>query len=161
MTEHLLGQCNMQALLTSKQFPGPGFPLVRHLKWGGLFRAPDPPFRFVVKFTDPASGIHIDINVNERLGLINTDLIKTYCDIVPNLRYLVSAIKQWARPRALNQPSAVATLRTFNSYALVLMTIGWLQVRSVLLLLDHRNLNVLRDTGLSSETTSWSSANGI
>ncbi|KAG1765549.1 hypothetical protein EDD22DRAFT_880433 [Suillus occidentalis] len=85
----------------------------------------------IVKFTDHASGIHVDINVNERLGLINTGLIKTYCDIVPNLRYLVSAIKQWARPRALNQPSASAALRTFNSYALVLMTIGWLQTRDL------------------------------
>jgi hypothetical protein len=142
MTETLLGQCDMQVLLTLKQFPGPGFPLVRHHELGGLFRAPHPPSRFLVKFTDHASGLHIDINVNERLGLINTGLIKTYCDIVPNLRYLVSAIKQWARPRALNQPSASAALRTFNSYALVLMTIGWLQVWSVLLLLDYWNLNV-------------------
>lgn len=81
----------------------------------------------IVKLTDPASGLHIDINVNERLGLMNTDLIKTYCDIVPSLRCLISAIKKWARPRALNQPSAPEAPRTFNSYALVLMTIGWLQ----------------------------------
>lgn len=96
----------------------------------------------IVKLTDPASGLHIDINVNERLGLMNTDLIKTYCDIVPSLRCLLSAIKKWARPRALNQPSASDALRTFNSYALVLMTIGWLQVRPVLLQLYHWNLNV-------------------
>ncbi|KAG0695844.1 hypothetical protein DFH29DRAFT_953669 [Suillus ampliporus] len=81
----------------------------------------------IVKFIDPVSGLHIDINVNERLGLLNTGLIKTYCDVVPSLRYLVSAIKKWARPRALNQPSASEGLRTFNSYALVLMTIAWLQ----------------------------------
>ncbi|KAG2336634.1 hypothetical protein BDR05DRAFT_106108 [Suillus weaverae] len=85
----------------------------------------------IVKLTDPASGLHIDINVNERLGLMNTDLIKTYCDIVPSLRFLLSAIKKWARPRALNQPSASDALRTFNSYALVLMTIGWLQTRDL------------------------------
>jgi hypothetical protein len=85
----------------------------------------------IVKLTDPASGLHIDINVNERLGLMNTDLIKTYCDIVPSLRCLISAIKQWARPRALNQPSASEACRTFNSYALVLMTIGWLQTRDL------------------------------
>ncbi|OJA17732.1 hypothetical protein AZE42_04791, partial [Rhizopogon vesiculosus] len=77
----------------------------------------------IVKFTDSASGLNVDINVNERLGLLNTDLVKTYCDIVPGLRCLVSAIKKWARPRALNQPSA----STFSSYALVLMTIAWLQ----------------------------------
>ncbi|KAG1856546.1 hypothetical protein C8R48DRAFT_718513 [Suillus tomentosus] len=85
----------------------------------------------IVKFTDPASGLHIDVNVNERLGLMNTGLIKTYCDIVPNLRCLISAIKQWARPRALNQPSISEAIRTFNSYALVLMTIGWLQTRDL------------------------------
>lgn len=96
----------------------------------------------IVKFTDPASGLHIDVNVNERLGLMNTGLIKTYCDIVLNLRCLISTIKQWARPRALNQPSISEAIRTFNSYALVLMTIGWLQVRSVLRRLDHWNLNV-------------------
>ncbi|KAG1883761.1 hypothetical protein F4604DRAFT_1736199 [Suillus subluteus] len=85
----------------------------------------------IVKLTDPASGLHIDINVNERLGLMNTGLIKTYCDIVPSLRSLVSAIKKWARPRALNQPSASEATRTFNSYALVLMTVGWLQTRDL------------------------------
>ncbi|KAG1740946.1 hypothetical protein EDB19DRAFT_1706968 [Suillus lakei] len=85
----------------------------------------------IVKLTDPVSGLHIDINVNERLGLMNTDLIKTYCDVVPSLRCLVSAIKKWARPRALNQPSASEALQTFNSYALVLMTIGWLQTRGL------------------------------
>lgn len=142
MTENLLRQCDMQVLLTLKQFPGPRFPLVRHHELGRLFRAPHSPSRFPVKFTDPASGLHIDVNVNERLGLMNTGLIKTYCDIVPNLRCLISAIKQWARPRALNQPSISEAIRTFNSYALVLMTIGWLQVRSVLRRLDHWNLNV-------------------
>ena len=71
----------------------------------------------------------MDINVNEKLGLLNTNLVKTYCDAVPCLRYLVSAIKEWARPRALNDPSAAGGLRTFSSYSLVLMTIAWLQVR--------------------------------
>jgi len=88
-----------------------------------------PPVSILVKFTDPASGLNVDINVNEKLGLLNTNLVKTYCDVVHELRWLLSAIKKWARPRALNQPSVSAEgLRTFNSYALTLMTIAWLQV---------------------------------
>ncbi|KAG2068633.1 hypothetical protein BDR04DRAFT_744199 [Suillus decipiens] len=99
-----------------------GFTDVKAIPWA---RVP------IVKLTDPASGLHIDINVNERLGLINTDLIKTYCDAVPSLRCLISAIKKWARPRALNQPSVPGEPQTFNSHALVLMTIGWLQTRDL------------------------------
>ncbi|KAG1733875.1 uncharacterized protein EDB91DRAFT_1147733 [Suillus paluster] len=103
--------------------------LARTMRYAGFTEVEAIPWARVpiVKFTDPASELHIDINVNERLGLLNTDLIKTYCDVVPGLRCLVSAIKKWARPRALNQPSAPEGLRTFNSYALVLMTIAWLQ----------------------------------
>lgn len=99
-----------------------GFTDVKAIPWA---RVP------IVKLTDPASGLQVDINVNERLGLMNTGLIKTYCDAVPSLRCLISAIKKWARPRALNQPSASGEPQTFNSYALVLMTIGWLQTRDL------------------------------
>jgi hypothetical protein len=114
--KHLPSIYNTRKLAWTMQHAG--FTDVEAIPWA---RVP------IVKFTDHASGLHIDINVNERLGLMNTNLIKTYCDMVPSLRYLVSAIKQWARPRALNQPSVSEALRTFNSYALVLMTIGWLQ----------------------------------
>lgn len=82
-----------------------------------------------VKFTDPSTGLCCDINVNDRLGCINTALIKQYCDMLPILRPLVFIIKRWAKPLGLNSPST-AEGTTFSSYALTLMTIGWFQVQT-------------------------------
>ena len=84
----------------------------------------------IVKFRDPATGLACDINVNERLGLRNTRLISTYMALVPLLRPLVAYLKRWARLHGLNSPAGgLGTGPTFSSYALVLMTIAFLQVR--------------------------------
>ncbi|KAI0030087.1 hypothetical protein K488DRAFT_72465 [Vararia minispora EC-137] len=77
----------------------------------------------IVKFKDVRSGIHCDICVNERLGLINTYLLSQYCKLLPWLRTLVKTIKIWAKPLGLNDVQAGG----FNSYTLTLMTIAWLQ----------------------------------
>lgn len=82
----------------------------------------------VVKFTDNATGLACDINVNEQLGLLNTGMIRRYCDIVPILRPMVAFIKRWAKPLGLNSPSIKGGPQTFSSYALMLMTISYLQV---------------------------------
>ena len=84
-----------------------------------------------VKFRDPQSGLDCDINVNDRLGLINSSMIKEYCDAHPFVRPLLRAIKEWAKPLGLNYPSPVrGSPISFSSYALTLMTISFLQVRS-------------------------------
>ncbi|KAI0066914.1 hypothetical protein BV25DRAFT_1820028 [Artomyces pyxidatus] len=94
----------------------------------------------IVKFMDPTTGLSCDINVNDQLGLMNTALIKHYCDILPILRPLIMTIKQWAKPLGYNSPSPPAGEPTsFSSYALVLMTIGLLQTRSLLPNLQHPN----------------------
>lgn len=81
-----------------------------------------------VRFRDPASGLDCDLNVNDRLGLINSTMIKEYCDAHPFLRPLLYRIKEWAKPLSLNSPSPPRGPVSFSSYALALMTISFLQV---------------------------------
>ena len=87
-----------------------------------------------VECKDPATGLDCDINVNDRLGLINTGLITRYCDLLPIVRPMIMYIKKWAKPLGLNSPSSLGQPVTFSSYALVLMTIGLLQVRALAIL---------------------------
>ncbi|KAG5650738.1 hypothetical protein H0H81_011222 [Sphagnurus paluster] len=87
----------------------------------------------IVKFKDPRTGLECDLNVNERLGLVNSDLLKTYCDISPLLRPMLFKIKEWAKPLGLNRPSSPpGEPASFSSYALALMTIAFLQSRELL-----------------------------
>lgn len=82
----------------------------------------------LVKFKDRTSGLDCDLNVNERLGIINSDMIKEYCDNSRVLRPLLFSIKEWAKPLQLNSPSGVGIPASFSSYAFALMTITFLQV---------------------------------
>ena len=83
----------------------------------------------VVKCEDLKTGIKCDININEQLGLHNSMLIATYCQLNVYLRPLIVFIKQWAKSHGLNNPSGGPGLQaTFSSYALSMMTIGYLQV---------------------------------
>jgi hypothetical protein len=84
---------------------------------------------FQVKFKDPNTGIHCDLNINDQLGSINTSLIQHYCNILPVLRPLLLVIKRWARPLGYNNPAGEPGMPiTFSSYTLAIMTIGLLQV---------------------------------
>lgn len=83
-----------------------------------------------VKFTDPVTGIKCDVNVNDRLGLINTEMISHYMTLSPVLRPLLIVIKHWAKHTGLYASGPQAGPRLFNSYALNLMTIAVLQVTS-------------------------------
>ena len=83
-----------------------------------------------MKFTDPATGISCDVNVNDRLGLINTEMIAHYMKISPVLRPLLIVIKHWARHTGLYASGPYTGPRLFSSYALTLMTIAVLQVMS-------------------------------
>ena len=92
---------------------------------------------------DPETGLDCDINVNDRLGLINSSMIKEYCDAHPFVRPLLYRIKKWAKPLGLNSPSPAArSSATFSSYALTLMTISFLQVRSFRYSCDSSLLNL-------------------
>ncbi|KAJ7768355.1 hypothetical protein B0H16DRAFT_314715 [Mycena metata] len=89
----------------------------------------------IVKFSDPATGHSVDLNVNERLGLLNSDLIKRYCELNPLLITMIQYIKLWAKPLGLNSPGRKSRGQgsvTFSSYALTMMTIGFMQHRGLL-----------------------------
>ncbi|PFH51657.1 hypothetical protein AMATHDRAFT_58801 [Amanita thiersii Skay4041] len=86
----------------------------------------------IVKFTDPKTRLQCDINVNDRLGLMNTELIKQYFQLHPLLQPMVALVKLWAKPLGLNNPSKPNTTTTFNSYALALMIIGFMQMKQLL-----------------------------
>ncbi|KAJ7489439.1 hypothetical protein FB451DRAFT_1224914 [Mycena latifolia] len=87
----------------------------------------------IVKFKDPRTGHSCDINVNDRLGLLNSELIRRYCELNPILVNMIMYIKAWAKPLGLNSPTIRRGMPvTFSSYALVMMTIGFLQYRGLL-----------------------------
>lgn len=83
-----------------------------------------------VKFRDPRTNIHCDININDRLGVKNTELVKRYIDLLPVLRPLLTAVKKWASVHGLNEPSGRKGPTSFSSYALTMMCIAFLQVGS-------------------------------
>ncbi|GAA5863043.1 hypothetical protein JCM3774_001402 [Rhodotorula dairenensis] len=69
--------------------------------------------------------IEADLNTNERLGVFNSRLINSYCNLHPLVRPLSVFIKFWAKQRGLNDPSGTPT--TFSSYTLILLVIAYLQ----------------------------------
>ncbi len=77
-----------------------------------------------------------DINVNDQLGLHNTNMIAHYCELFRPLPILLLAIKKWAKSLGLNNPSGRGGSASFSSYALAIMTIGYLQVCCFLFLLS-------------------------
>ncbi|KXN88687.1 hypothetical protein AN958_06231 [Leucoagaricus sp. SymC.cos] len=87
----------------------------------------------IVKFLDPFSGIRCDINVNDQAGYWNSLMIHQYTTLSPHLRPMLLQIKSWSRPLNLNSPSPTKGQQTsFSSYAFALMTIAFLQRRSLL-----------------------------
>lgn len=84
----------------------------------------------IVKFFDPRTGLHVDLNCNNRLGLINTALLQAYCDLWAPLRLMIFFVKTWAKSWALNDPSGANGPASFSSYCLALMCVAYLQVRA-------------------------------
>jgi hypothetical protein len=94
----------------------------------------------VVIFRDPATGFRGDLNVNDRLGVCNSQLIKQYRMRQPLLRPVIALIKLWAKLSCLNDASGRKHgdgQYTFSSYSLVLMTIARFQVSTQKRLLDR------------------------
>ncbi len=51
----------------------------------------------VLKLTDPSTGLEVDLCVNNRLGLRNTELLKAYVAVDPRVAQLGKIIKNWAK----------------------------------------------------------------
>ncbi|CAG8846358.1 15264_t:CDS:2, partial [Gigaspora margarita] len=56
----------------------------------------------IVKFWDPSLKLACDVNVNNTIGIYNTQLIKSYIEIDKRVQPLVMIIRHWARQRGLN-----------------------------------------------------------
>ncbi|KAK9759678.1 hypothetical protein K7432_017062, partial [Basidiobolus ranarum] len=77
----------------------------------------------IVKFYDPEYCISCDINVNNILGLHNSQMITAYLSIDDRVKKLIMLIKYWAKRRGINSASG----GTYSSYCYVLMAIFFLQ----------------------------------
>ncbi|XP_015788987.1 poly(A) RNA polymerase gld-2 homolog A [Tetranychus urticae] len=77
----------------------------------------------ILKFTDSESGIEIDLNFNNIVGIRNTQLIEFYNRMDKRFQSLVLTAKIWARQNGINN----ARFKTISSYTIVLMVIHYLQ----------------------------------
>jgi len=58
----------------------------------------------------PLSHLSCDVNINTPLGVLNSEMIKTYVAIDPRVRPFAMIIKHWARKRVLNDAGKDPTL---------------------------------------------------
>ncbi|KAJ9479798.1 NTP_transf_2 domain-containing protein [Pseudozyma hubeiensis] len=87
----------------------------------------------IVKMVHRKHGIPADININERFGLFNSQLIQAYANLQPQIvRPLIFLLKHWYSRCELNDPAGKRGSMTFSSYTIALMALQVLQVEGVL-----------------------------
>ncbi|XP_055954187.1 poly(A) RNA polymerase GLD2-like isoform X3 [Argiope bruennichi] len=79
----------------------------------------------ILRFVDGESGIEVDLNINNAIGIRNTQLLTSYARIDGRLPPLVVLVKLWARCHDIND----AKNNSLSSYSIVLMVIHYLQYR--------------------------------
>jgi len=79
----------------------------------------------LIKYEDAKTSMDVDLNVNNILGVYNSDLIYTYCMIDQRFHILGIFLKNWAK--GVNIIGGANGL--LSSYALTLMLIAFLQSR--------------------------------
>ncbi|VDL90152.1 unnamed protein product [Schistocephalus solidus] len=77
----------------------------------------------IVKLTDVDTGLHVDISFNMINSVRAADMIRNYLSVYPCLQHLVFVLKQFLLQRDLNE----VWTGGISSYALILMTISFLQ----------------------------------
>jgi len=81
----------------------------------------------LLKFSDPVTGLEVDIGLNNVLAQRNTALLRAYASLdAVNVRCLGYMVKSWAKARDLNDP----VTGTLSSYAWLLCLLSFLQRRS-------------------------------
>lgn len=103
----------------------------------------------IVKLEDPIHHFSIDINASHTLGIHNSLLIKTYCELDSRVRPFMFTLKRWAEARGLNNPSGSRGPITMNSYTIVMLGIFYLQVIGILPRLQAKDL--LTEQGVKTE----------
>ncbi|CAG0894526.1 unnamed protein product [Darwinula stevensoni] len=78
----------------------------------------------ILKFGDAVSGIEVDLNCNNSVGIRNTHLLYAYANADWRVKPLVLIVKLWAQRQNIND----AKNMTISSYSLTLMVIHYLQV---------------------------------
>ena len=81
----------------------------------------------IVKFTDPRSGLNVDISINNTLALHNTRLLSEYAKLDKRVKDLTICIKHWALHRNVSD----SVNGTFSSYAWSILVINHLQEQGV------------------------------
>lgn len=77
----------------------------------------------ILRFTDYATRLRCDVNINNITGIRNTDLLRFYSETDPRVAPLVLTIKSWAKFQDIND----ASQKTLSSYSLTLMCLFYLQ----------------------------------
>ncbi|TKY85209.1 hypothetical protein EX895_006289 [Sporisorium graminicola] len=87
----------------------------------------------IVKMVHRNYDIPADININDRFGLFNSQLIQAYADLQPQVvRPLIFFLKHWYSRCDLNDPAGKHGPLTFSSYTIALMALQVLQLQGVL-----------------------------
>ena len=77
----------------------------------------------IIKFKDPRSGLDVDISLDNRLAIHNSQMLKAYAQ-EERLRQLVQMVKYWASRRGIND----AFEGSLSSYAWTLLSIQHAQM---------------------------------
>lgn len=118
----------------------------------------------ILRFRDRCTGVEVDLNVNNAVGLRNTRLLQCYAQLDDRVSPLVLAVKAWATGRDINQ----AKHGTLSSYSLALMVIQYLQCGTEPAVLPSlqkmqpgrfRNDGDVRLLRLGEELPRWQSSN--
>ena len=78
----------------------------------------------IVKLTDKATDVRVDISFNMTNGVQSAKNIRDFMKKFPNLKYLVLVLKQFLLQRDLNEVFTGG----ISSYSLILMTVSFLQM---------------------------------
>ncbi|CAF2495749.1 unnamed protein product [Rotaria sp. Silwood2] len=77
----------------------------------------------ILRFTDYATRLKCDVNINNITGIRNTDLLRFYAETDPRVAPLVLTLKSWAKFHNIND----ASQKTLSSYSITLMCLFYLQ----------------------------------
>ncbi|EPX71564.1 poly(A) polymerase Cid11 [Schizosaccharomyces octosporus yFS286] len=92
----------------------------------------------IVKIWDPQFNISSDININNDVAKLNTEMLHFFVKIDPRVRALGLIVKYWAKQRSLNDAVGCGTI---TSYTLSCMIVNFLQTRNPRLLPSMMELN--------------------
>ncbi|GLD93136.1 hypothetical protein PINS_up001728 [Pythium insidiosum] len=103
----------------------------------------------VLKLWDPVSKVACDVCVGNVHVLLNTAMLKHYCDTDPRVRPLAFAVKHWAKQRGIND----SVNGTLSSYGFILLLVFYLQssgAHSVLPPVESVFYSILAETSISN-----------